>query len=931
MENNMDSYGALAPTGIPIEFLVAKIVAFPLASVYSFEHPITCFDPKFERDGMKQLWRSAESHIIQAVPDISIDMVLAIRDQFWFGKNLDKENDFSSFLKRSAEKLFEVRGSVAVPKVVGDGESLIKREHQIASVSRRNNTLRWFSFELPMDLLLGALGSSSGPPSEVDYLSPQLFRSLKDKGFAETHLHGGASLEFPDFWVTTLCRLADSKLNDDAFKSPGAVFDEGRALGPWLLRAAITRCLLARFLFTPDVGKQDFHSWLTRVFFKEIFERHGSTVLIQIRSALEEFLAGKKLPQSPISPYLRMIYRELGWMGNLPRLGDWPELIQMHDPIAILAGNGPGKPPSPEIRFINEGLKYIEKKKSEKKGDSLFACFFWQVIRLRCIYYQHVTQRPKTPGLLWFARHYDRNKPGREKVSTKLLVRGAARSSGSGKGLRSLEVRGTPGNSVSKILEKVKESLAGFRELNVNRSLQEGAYAFCKRCDHAENIEFGLVIHFVKIRGKDVTKGNSHPRWKDTNADPSSSLNRRNRYANYYRDQKRNAQALARTIFNFPGTIRIIRGLDVCTDEMGVPSWLFVPFFRYIRDAGNEASKYLLARFGEEVPPLQMTVHTGEDYIHLLGGFRRVEESVRYFKLGPGDRIGHGMALGMDPGVWARKKKRVAMTREDRLFDLVWEWSQYSSHVVSCDAGRMAYLDREISRLSYEIFSKIFLPYQLERLVTDLHDEIMLKRIGFPDCELPHFLKGNDEGVIRWKNKEEKERYHLLYDYLSAPEIFDRGHETEWIDIQPEIESMRILQNHIRQVIVNLGIVVEVNPTSNLLIGNLTDLKHHPLWQLNPPSLEHNAPPVALCIGSDDPLTFATSLRREYALLHESLMEGGLSASQAWDWVDQTRNTGMNSRFTLPLKNHNNDLFSIDNQPHFYHAIGLDKDVKEMP
>ncbi|MCP4115293.1 MAG: hypothetical protein GY737_07755 [Desulfobacteraceae bacterium] len=921
MENQMELYGTLTNAGIPIEFLVAEIIAFPLASVYTYENPITKLYPDFQGDTMKLLWRNAESHIVQTIPDISIDMVLAIRDQFWFGKNLEKCEEISSFLKRVAGEFLEVRGAFAVPKVVGD-DSLIKREHQIAPVTRRNNTLRWFSFSLPMDLFLGALGNPCGPPVDIDYLSPQLFRNLNDKGFAEPHFHIGAALEFPEFWVTTLCRLADTKLKDDEFQSPGAVFNEGRDLGPWLLRAALTRCLLARFLFTRKERNETFHLWLKGTFFKEILEWHGSTVLLQVKMALKEILAGKKISNSPISPYLRIVYREQGWMGNPPELVDSPDQIHINDPIAFLVRNGPGRQPSPEIQFVSKGLSYIE----QSKGDLLFSSFFWQVTRIRCIYYRHVTQRPMTPGLLWFVRHYDRNKPGREKLSTKLLVRGAARTSGIDNGLRSLEVRNTPGNSVSEILKQVKDSMDALRNDNKNNSMLNDL-SDCGGGDEHNKIEFGWIIHFAKIRGKEVVKGNSHPRWKDTNADPLHSGKGGSRYAGYYRKQKRGAQVLAQTIFNFPGSIRIIRGLDVCTDELGVPSWVFVPFFRYIRDAGNAASKYLLSRFGEEVPPLQMTVHTGEDYIHLLGGLRRIEESVRYFKLGPGDRIGHGMALGTDPGEWARKKNRVAMTREHRLFDLVWEWKQYCSHVIPCVAGRKAFIEREISRLSNIIFSRILLPYQLEHLVADLHDEARLKRIGFPDCKLPPFPNSDRDGRM----KEEIERYKLLYDYLSDPQIFINGHETEWINIQPEIEPMRILQNHIRQIFLNLGLVVEVNPTSNLLIGNLADLKHHPFWQLNSPVLGNNSQPVALCIGSDDPLTFATCLRREYALLQESLIDGGLSASQAWNWVNEIRDTGMNSRFTVPLKNQHNDIYKFKNQTYLCHAIGLDKHVENMP
>jgi hypothetical protein len=44
-------------------------------------------------------------------------------------------------------------------------------------------------------------------------------------------------------------------------------------------------------------------------------------------------------------------------------------------------------------------------------------------------------------------------------------------------------------------------------------------------------------------------------------------------------------------------------------------------------------------------------------------------------------------------------------------------------------------------------------------------------------------------------------------------------------------------------------VVVEVNPTSNLLIGDLGDLTLHPLWRLRPLQGNGDATPVSICVG----------------------------------------------------------------------------------
>src|SRR5207245_1047567 len=117
-----------------------------------------------------------------------------------------------------------------------------------------------------------------------------------------------------------------------------------------------------------------------------------------------------------------------------------------------------------------------------------------------------------------------------------------------------------------------------------------------------------------------------------------------------------------------------------------------------------------------------------------------------------------------------------------------------------------------------------------------------------------------------------------------------------------EEETLVSLQSGIRQTVAARGITVEVNPSSNLLIGDLGDLARHPLWRLSPPKGEGDSPPVAICFGSDDPVTFATDIRQEYQLIYDSLLSAGLGEQEVRNWIDRVRRNGLDSRFTLRLE-----------------------------
>ena len=140
----------------------------------------------------------------------------------------------------------------------------------------------------------------------------------------------------------------------------------------------------------------------------------------------------------------------------------------------------------------------------------------------------------------------------------------------------------------------------------------------------------------------------------------------------------------------------------------------------------------------------------------------------------------------------------------------------------------------------------------------------------------------------------------ILENYLDDEYIFRRGQTLIDIPVRmDEIEALDAVQYALRRGIAQHGIVIEVNPSSNLLIGDLLDLRNHPILRLNPPVPEQNAPPpVAIALGSDDPLTFSTELLKEYILLHQAACAAGYPERAVQDWLESIRRTGMDARFT---------------------------------
>lgn len=269
-----------------------------------------------------------------------------------------------------------------------------------------------------------------------------------------------------------------------------------------------------------------------------------------------------------------------------------------------------------------------------------------------------------------------------------------------------------------------------------------------------------------------------------------------------------------------------------------------------------------------------------------------------------GDRLGHCIALGIDPVNWAESIGKVSISQEDRLFDLIWLWKNHGANEWWQDGHQN--MEYELSELINSMFGKIIdklggqLPTkcQLVQLMSDLTNSQKLEAVGFP------FHGGK---IFNHENLQLK----LLFQYLTNYSIFIEGQRLKWIAPELEAKLLSNIQNELRSKIGTMGITIEVNPSSNQLIGDFSDLKTHPLWRLSPPRPLDNVPPINICIGSDDPLLFTSDLRQEYQKVHDALILAGLSEQEVDNWINKVRKNGLNSRFTLPVKFFNTQTVNV--------------------
>lgn len=865
---------------VPYHALVAEAEAWPLASEASYQQATRHLAREQGRATIldkptANLAASLEEHLRPLSGGNSLEVLQQIRNQAWF---LDDHHGLriAEYTVALADRYLECCGNTT-------------RLRDALKLPEWTGRWRWLSLLVPPDLLVAAAYArdTAEPPSEeVTLVTPQLAELLQNP-VAETHLHLGAALPFSLLWTHLVRVIAhDAPSAKDLQKAGSPLFGSGAGMRNTWLATAFARILLASFLWrlesrgTPGTFADYLKNAPETLADRTDWSFGAPDVCRMIEAAFRQ-LRGEN--ESFSFARTQTFYRRL--IGPAPS-SPYKNIVDVvqSDPLATWLPWSEGLS-LPETRFSARALRYLL---NDGARDEAFAWAFWQVQRVRGQFYRHLTQAPGTAGLDWFFRHYQRISQLRKGIKP-ILGQAALALESKDVALAAIEARIGPDASWIDVRDEVR-SFARASALR-SRTLPPGE----------KPPEIGVLVHLIKERDVSIAgKRYAH-------ADP-----RLTGWRNGYWSSKRYKEAIAITtaLRHHPEMLLVLRGMDVASMELAIPTWALVPLFQQLRKSGLEASKQLTHRFPTlRIPPLRATCHAGEDYRRLAEGIRRIHEPFEFGMLRTGDRLGHALALADEPRRWADARRFVSQPAEERLDDLVWELDRYGHADFHGHGSRIEQVRAEAVRLAWEIYGIRIDSDTLVRARHLRHDPRQLERLGFP------FFSAR--ALTPADSAEE-----LLFAYLTDANVFERGHRLIEIEAtNTETDFLMTAQNWLRKLLGRLEITVEANPSSNLLIGAMPELEAHPLLRMQPLSVAPDAPEgasVLASINADDPLTFATCVADEYAYLHATLLRYGIEARRGLAWLDRLRENGYRSRFTLPASADVGVLEKLYCHPHLY-------------
>lgn len=685
--------------------------------------------------------------------------------------------------------------------------------------------------------------------------------NLLNRGVAENHIHINAGIYFSNIWER-LMQLDSS----DVEKHPLLQENEMKQHVEVVYMASIFRIFSAKYFQEKSEGDSGFSNYI-----KSKNKDEAETV---IKTMYMGGSLDKSLPIKDV--YADLIQEE-----------EFQDIIRSSFEFNIDTTD--------ENIFLFKALKYIKYNERENLHDEFYNHLFWKYILIKNIIYQGLTQNNNRSGLnnfqVYFNKATDKIKEKRKEYLKKVFLNQIYNNN-----LKKLEIRISPPNNSKK--SEIKKAL-----VNSLRDFFEVYLELLRSDAIRDRVPFiGVVIHFIKEKDKTFFE----KCWG------MEEVENRNYF---YGDTQKRYFEIADAIIDLRQTVphlsNYLVGIDAASIENDTEPWVFAPIYQHMRDSKRALSIKNDNTTYEKIKNLGFTFHVGEDFRHILSGLRHIDEVIQHFGYHAGDRIGHGIALGIDVSSWCVNNQIVFLPRIEFLENLLWLWGLGND----CDMD-FDYIERDIMKQAECIFIHMqgITIYELWKAYQDRFKsfhlnpaylkQICMENVPKSYCSDKVLCNRMDNGNVHYWNKDK-----LLHAFHCKCYL-ERMYEVIQVKINnTDIPMIEKVQKLIKSKVSRNGIVVETNPTSNLAISDIERLFNHYIVSLNKMGLVNDMEVgLIVTVNSDDPIVFNTSTNNELAYIFYLLQDRGYSRDSILEWINKVREWGMETSFVDNIEKEKDEI-----------------------
>lgn len=396
------------------------------------------------------------------------------------------------------------------------------------------------------------------------------------------------------------------------------------------------------------------------------------------------------------------------------------------------------------------------------------------------------------------------------------------------------------------------------------------------------------------------------------------------------RYSKKRALSLVKLMTQVPHLAQRIVGIDACSSELGCRPEVFGQLYRYLQRKNFEFKDCndVLKSIECCSKTLNLTYHVGEDFFDIADGLRALDELLLFCNLTRGCRIGHALALGIEPVDYYKSKNNlVLLKKQDLLDNVVWILCKSEEFGCKIEPKLKLELEQKFIELLYDLLPEqgnmlltgitVLQYYQSWKLrgdnpklykysYTNFKRQIKMRHKMFSDWDKCNF---NDNESVPETIRNCELYYELTHNYFYGKKTRQRGEEITKFKIKESyIHLMREIQDNMIKVLVERGIAIETNPSSNYMIGTIRRYDQHPIIRFNSRNLKKMPLGMSLSvsINTDDQGVFDTLLENEYALMALALEKAKDDAGNRmydiediYEWLDYVRRMGLEQSFNV--------------------------------